>query len=64
LLRRRPITTAALAGALLQFPAMTTRVLAGIHWQALKLYLKGVPVHTHPARASRDYQPLPDPGRQ
>jgi DUF1365 family protein len=23
-------------------------VIAGIHWQALRLWLKRVPVHTHP----------------
>jgi DUF1365 family protein len=47
-LTRRPITTASLAGVLLRFPASTLRVLAAIHWQALQLWLKRVPVHDHP----------------
>lgn len=48
-LRRRPITARSLAAILLRFPFMTARVIAGIHWQALKLWLKRVPVHNHPA---------------
>jgi DUF1365 family protein len=29
---------------------MTLQVVFAIHWQALRLWLKGVPVHTHPAK--------------
>ena len=29
---------------------MTAKVIAAIHWQALRLFLKGVPVLTHPVR--------------
>ena len=49
-LRRVPVTGAALAGVLLRFPFMTAKVIAAIHWQALRLWLKRVPVFTHPAR--------------
>ncbi len=48
-LRRQPITARSLAMILLRFPFMTLRVMAGIHWQALRLWLKRVPVHNHPA---------------
>ena len=37
-----------LAWALLRWPFMTLKVVGAIHWQALKLWLKGVPVFTHP----------------
>jgi uncharacterized protein len=52
ILQRVPITTAALAWVLLRFPLMTARVTTAIHWQALRLWLKGVPVHPHPNSAS------------
>lgn len=47
-LERRPISGPALAKTLASYPFMTGKVIAAIHWQALKLWLKGVPVHTHP----------------
>ncbi|HWA36973.1 MAG TPA: DUF1365 domain-containing protein [Burkholderiales bacterium] len=38
-------------GLLLRFPLMTLQVIAAIHWEALRLWLKRVPVVTHPAKA-------------
>jgi DUF1365 family protein len=56
-LRRVPITTTALAGVLLRFPFMTAQVIAAIHWQALRLWLKRVPVHDHPAGSAAPNSP-------
>ena len=38
-----PLTKASIRKALLRYPAMTFGVVARIHWQALKLWLKRVP---------------------
>lgn len=48
-LRAHPLTAGSLLGSLLAFPFITIRVLAQIYWQALRLRLKGTPVHDHPA---------------
>lgn len=47
-LERSPLDAATLARALWRYPFMTGQVILGIHWQALRLWLKGVPVHDHP----------------
>ena len=49
-LRRTELTSGALAGALARHPFMTGKVIFAIHWQALRLWLKRVPVHTHPKK--------------
>jgi len=49
-LRRREIDGATLARVLVRYPLATLGVIAAIHWQALKLWLKGSPVHEHPAK--------------
>ena len=49
-LEREEIRAGTLARALALYPLMTLKIIAAIHWQALKLWLKGVPVHDHPAK--------------
>lgn len=46
--RRRPLTDAALLGLAVRYPFMTLRVMAAIHWQALKLWWRGAPFHRKP----------------
>jgi DUF1365 family protein len=43
-LERRPWTATEIRRVLVRYPAMTARVVAGIHWEALKLWWKGVAV--------------------
>lgn len=43
-LERRPWTAREIRRQLARHPVMTASVAAGIHWQALKLWWKGVPV--------------------
>lgn len=47
----RPLTTGRLSTFLLKYPFMTAKVGIAIYWQALRLYLKGIPVHTHPGKS-------------
>ena len=42
------LTTGALLGAFFSHPMMTFGVVARIHWQALKLFIKRVPFHRKP----------------
>jgi len=52
-LRRRPLTGGTLARLLVTHPFQTLKVPLAIHWQALKLWWKGVPFHVHPAKRAR-----------
>jgi uncharacterized protein len=51
-LSRRPWTARSLHSALAQHPFVTLKVIAAIHWEALKLYFKRVPVFVKPKTAS------------
>jgi len=43
-LERRPWSAVEIRRALFRYPAMTANVVVGIHWQALQLWCKGVPL--------------------
>lgn len=45
-----PWTASALNRTLVRHPWMTAKVIGAIHWQALRLYLRGVPVVPRPQR--------------
>lgn len=57
---RRPWNAREIRRALFRHPWMTAQVIVQIHWQALRLWLKRVPVVTHPARQN---PPLPHAGK-
>jgi DUF1365 family protein len=49
----KSLGTVALSGCLLKIPFMTWKIMAGIHWEALKLWLKGARFHRSPPSPSR-----------
>jgi DUF1365 family protein len=51
-LRRRAITGASLSATLSRFPMVTLKVIAAIHWEALRLWFKRAPLFDHPAQMS------------
>jgi hypothetical protein len=44
----KPLTDKALIGAILRYPLMTAKVIGGIHWEALRLWLKGAKYYPKP----------------
>ncbi len=55
---REDLSDRHLAANLVRLPFMTLQVMLGIHWQALKLWLKGAPFHRapkyDPSRAAKE----------
>ena len=47
-LERRPLDRRHLGRLLWRYPWLTAKVVGGIHWQALRLWLKRVPYVPHP----------------
>jgi DUF1365 family protein len=59
-LHREPWSAASLHRALLRFPWVTAKVIAAIHWEALRLYCKKVPVYVHPAHIKDTHEHTSD----
>ncbi|MDQ0455505.1 DUF1365 domain-containing protein [Rhizobium paknamense] len=62
--RREGLTDGSLLRALFSYPLMTLKVMGAIHWEALRLWLKGVPIHRHRKAASAVASSViaPEPG--
>lgn len=49
-LARRPWAASEIQRTLVRFPWITLKVIVAIHWEALRLWIKRVPVFTHPKK--------------
>jgi uncharacterized protein len=50
--RRSAFSNRALATALSRYPTMTLKIIVGIHWEAFRLWLKGLPIYRHQPAAT------------
>lgn len=57
--RRQTLTDQALLKALVVYPLLTLKVVAAIHWEALRLWLKGVRLQPRPSGESPRQAALP-----
>lgn len=55
-MKTKPFSSASLLKALITTPVMALKMLLGIYWHALRLWLKGVPVYDHPDKTQRQQQ--------
>lgn len=55
--RREPLSDTVLARRLVSHPALTAKVIGGIHWEALKLFAKGLRYHPRPVPPLADTSP-------
>jgi DUF1365 family protein len=53
-LQRRPINSMNMARVLMLYPLMTVKVIGGIYWQALRLWLKSTPFYNHPKHINEE----------
>jgi DUF1365 family protein len=57
--RRHALTTMALLRSFIALPLLTLKIVAAIHWEALRLWLKGARLVPRPAAASAKAETLP-----
>jgi hypothetical protein len=50
----KEITGPSLALMLVKYPVVTLKVVAGIYWQAFRLWIKGAKFYAHPAKRRKE----------
>lgn len=62
-LQRQPVSAKRLNAVLIRFPFMTVKIAVSIYWQALRLWLKKVPVFDHPTSTHNKIVSAQDKGK-
>lgn len=62
-LERVKLNQRELSRVLRRTPVQTASIVIGIYWQALKLFLKKVPLHAHPNRSGRGSKQITEEGK-
>ncbi|RUO35053.1 DUF1365 domain-containing protein [Aliidiomarina soli] len=52
-LKRQPLNRVGVRDVLKSYPVMSLKIVAGIYWQALKLFVKRTPLYGHPGNGKR-----------
>jgi uncharacterized protein len=52
-LSRTELNSENLRRVVINMPSMTIKTVVGIYWQALKLFIKGMPIYSHPAQGKK-----------
>lgn len=52
-LEHKQISASALSSVLVRFPFMTLKIMIAIHWQALRLWIKRIPLYAHPDKNNK-----------
>ena len=58
-----PFSSSQLLRALLLYPLLTFKVIAAIHWHALRLWMKGIPIREKPAQPEQVTTPINEGSR-
>lgn len=61
--QRKPLTDGAILGLLTRYPLMTLKVVGAIHFEAARLWLKGVPLVNHHTSPAYSFTIVNDPIR-
>ena len=51
---KQELNSKSLLNVMLRIPSMTLKTVFGIYWQALKLFIKGMPIYSHPMSKGKE----------